>query len=144
MKVESCRQLIIPKEDSKCFFIIYFNTKSYISSWICRICYSSFRSFHFSFVSIRSVNRGSWFCSHTSTNSGESSSVAVINSTQSFTVLQADCCQVKVGTWKVTLTLYLCPVTVTEGSHTYTHLFTTMQLCSSCKNNGWWPLISTH
>lgn len=64
------------------------------------------------------------FCSHTSTNSGKSSLVSVISSTQSCTVLQPERCQVMVWLWKVTVALYLCPVTVTERSHTQTHTHT--------------------
>lgn len=79
----------------------------------------------FALCVIHSVNWGSWFCSHTLANSGKSSSVTDIRRTQSSTVLQANCRQVMFCLWKVTLTLHLCPVTVT-----YTHLYTTMQLCS--------------
>ncbi len=97
---------------------------------ICPICCSSFGSF----VSIPSVNRKLFFCSHTSTNSGKSSSVTVIRSTQSCTVLQAGCCQLMVWIWKVTLTLHLYPITVPMGTHTHTHththLSTTIQPCS--------------
>lgn len=93
---------------------------------------ASARYFHFSSVSILSVNRGSCFCSHTLTNSWIRSSVAVISRAQS--------CSVPPG-WalprdgRALKSHYLCPVTVTTGianthirgsPHTFCHRNTTL------------------
>lgn len=58
---------------------------------------------------------------HTSTNSGKSSSVTAVSSTQSRPVMQAGCCQVVVWIWKVALTLPVSAYSHREVALTFKH-----------------------